>query len=195
MRALILIATLLACGASVAQAQSPGRTNARQGFWVGFGLGGGSAGTNCSLSSCGNDRSTGLSGYARLGGTLSRSLLLGVETNGWRHSEAGVNESIGFGSFVVLWYPSPTGALYLKFGLGGMTYRADDGVDEFTATAPSASIGLGYEVRVGRNVSLVPYVNSLASSSVRLRFDGVPISTGEDISINLFQFGLGVTWH
>jgi hypothetical protein len=193
MRTVMLIATLLACLSSSTQAQSSRRANARQGFWVGFGLGSGSAGTNC--PSCNTVRSSGLSGYARLGGTLSRSILLGVETNGWAHSEAGVDESIGFGSVVVLWYPSPTGALYLQVGLGGMSYRADDGVDQLTATAPSASIGVGYEMRVGRNMSLVPYVNSLASSPVRLHFDGVPVSTSEDISINLFQFGLGITWH
>lgn len=193
MRGVLLIATLLACLSSSTQAQSSPRANARQGFWVGFGLGSGSAGTNC--TSCSSDRFTGLSGYARLGGTLSRSILLGFETNGWLHSEAGVDETIGFGSFVVLWYPSPTGALFLKVGIGGMSYRADNGVDRLTAAAPSASIGIGYEMRVGRNMSVVPYVNSLASSSVRLQFDGVPISTGEDISINLFQFGLGLTWH
>ena len=194
MRKVILIAALLACGSSLVDAQSHRRTNARQGLWVGFGLGQGSAGTDCS-SSCGSDRIGGLSGYFRIGATLSRSVLLGFESNGWLHSEAGVDETIGFGSVVLLWYPSPTGGLYLKFGVGGMTYRADDGYDEFTATAPSASLGAGYEVRIGRNVSLVPYANYLTTSSVRLHFDGVPISSGEDIRINLFQFGLGVTFH
>jgi hypothetical protein len=193
MRAVILIATLLAGWSSAAHAQSTRRPNTREGFWIGFGLGDGSAGTDC--SSCSNDRFGGLSGYLRLGGTLSRKVLLGGESNVWVHSSGGVDESIGFGSFVVLWYPSATGALYLKFGLGGMTYRADDGVDELTATAPSASIGVGYEIRMGPNVSLVPYANSLASSSVQLHINGVPVTTGEDISINLFQFGLGITWH
>jgi hypothetical protein len=192
MRAVILIATLLACGTNSAQAQSIRRPHARQGFWIGFGLGGGSAELDC--SSCSNHRFAGLSGYVRLGGTLSRSVLLGVESDGWVHSSGGVDEKIGFGSFVVLWYPSPTGALYLKFGLGGMTYR-DDGVDVLTATAPSATVGLGYEVRVGRNLSLVPSVNGLVSSETQPHFDGVPIASGDDFSLNLFQFGLGVTWH
>jgi hypothetical protein len=194
MRTLILIGTLLACGGGFAQAQSGSRANTRQGFWFGFGLGGGSAGTDCTTS-CSSDRFTGASGYFRLGGTLSRSLLVGVESNGWLHSEGGVDESIGFGSVVALWYPSPTGALYVKVGLGGMRYRADDGVDVLTATGPSASLGLGYEMRLGRNMSLVPYLNSLASSSVKLRINGAPVSTNEAISLNLFQFGLGITWH
>jgi hypothetical protein len=205
MRTVILIAAVLACVGSSAQAQSHGRPNARQGFWVSFGLGNGwaetactsTAGTDCSTPSISDDRFTGVSGYVRLGGTVSRSLLLGFETNGWLHSKGGLDESIGFGSLVALWYPSATGALYLKVGLGGMTYRAKNGVDEFTTNAPSASVGVGFEVRVGRNLSLVPYVTALGSSAVaRLHFDGVSIpTTGENTDINLFQLGLGVTWH
>lgn len=192
MRAAILIVTLFVCGSSFVEAQSSRRTNARQGLWIGAGLGGGSAGLDCDY--CSTERVTGLSGYARLGGTLSRHILVGVETNGWLHSEGGVDASLGFASVVALWYPSKTGALYLKVGLGGMRYREDDGVDELTATAPSASLGIGYELRVSRNVSLVPYANSLASSAVRVHLNGVALGTA-DISINLFQFGLGVTFH
>ena len=190
MRAMILVATLLACAGNTVHAQS--KPNDRKGFWIGFGLGGGSAGLDC--STCSDERIGGGSGYLRLGGTLSRHFLLGFETNGWLHSEGGVDESIAFASAVLLWYPSAKGALYVKFGLGGMAYGADDGVDELTATAPSASLGVGYEVRIGRNVSLVPYINSLASSAVDVEINGVAIPT-EDFSMNLFQFGLGITWH
>ena len=58
-----------------------------------------------------------------------RHFLLGVELNAWVNPENDVDESIAFGSVVLLWYPSATGALYLKFGVGGMAYSADDGVD------------------------------------------------------------------
>jgi hypothetical protein len=44
-------------------------------------------------------------------------------------------------------------------------------------------------------MSLVPYLNSLASSAVLMHVNGVPVTTGEDITLNLVQFGLGVTWH
>jgi hypothetical protein len=192
-RAAIVIATLLACGSVHLQAQSTRRPNTREGFWIGFGLGDGSAGLDC--TTCSNDRFGGFSGYFRLGGTLSRSVLLGFESNAWVHSEGGTDESIGFGSIVALWYPSRTGALYLKFGLGGMTYRADDGVDIYTATAPSASLGIGYEVRLGRNFSVLPFLNSLASSAVVLHVNGMTVPVSEDISFSLVQFGVGATWH
>jgi hypothetical protein len=75
-----------------------------------------------------------------------------------------------------------------------MTYTADDGVDQITATAPSISLGLGYEFRVGRNISLVPYFNTLASSSVQVDINGTSLGT-YDISVNVAELGLGLTWH
>ena len=193
MRAAILIASLLACASASLDAQSARRPNTRKGFWVGFGLGDGSAGVDC--TDCPTGRLGGFSGYVRLGGTLSPSILIGFESNAWVHSESGLDQSMGFGSVVALWYPSPTGALYLKGGLGGLTYRADDGFDEYTATAPSVSLGIGYEFRLGRNFSIVPYFNTMVSSAVREHLNGVPVSSGEDIMYSLAQFGVGATWH
>jgi hypothetical protein len=68
-------------------------------------------------------------------------------------------------------------------------------VDVLTATASSASLGLGYEFRVRRNFSIVPYLNTLASAAVTEQLNGQPNPTNDDISITLVQFGLGATWH
>jgi hypothetical protein len=191
MRAFGLLATLLGLAATLeAQGRHP---NTRQGFWVGFGFGSGSVGLDC--TDCASDRTGGPSGYIRAGATLSPKILLGVEGNAWSHSQGSLDESIGYGSAIIMWYPSRSGAFYLKLGLGGMSYRGDDGVDVLTATASSASVGLGYEFRVGRNFSVVPYLNSLASAAVKEQLNGQPNPTNEDISITLVQFGLGATWH
>ena len=75
-----LLTALLATSAFAQQAQT------RQGFWVGGGMGYGSLGLSC--EGCGDiDREGGLSGYAKLGGTLRQNILLGVEMNGWTKSE------------------------------------------------------------------------------------------------------------
>jgi hypothetical protein len=192
---LVLALTVLTAGALSAQKQPDpsANPNPRQGFWIGVGLGAGSAGVDC--TSCDNTRKTGFSGNLRLGGTLSRHLLLGGETNGWVFSESSVDYSMGFGSLVLLWYPSATGAFYLKVGVGGMSYTAKGGGAELTATAASGSFGLGYEFRVRRNMSLNLYLNSLASAPASFKFNGVSAPTGEDIKLNLVQFGLGLTWH
>lgn len=184
----ISLVTLMAAGPLNAQ-----RPNTRQGFWLSLGAGFGSVGTDC--QSCSTDRTNGGAGYLRMGGTLSPILQLGGESNGWFHSAGGVDESLGFASFIANVYPSRTGAFFLKVGIGGMSYRADDGFTVLTATAPSGSLGAGYDIRVGRNFSLTPYINALGTSPVTFKLDGVTVPAGEDIKINLLQVGLGVTWH
>lgn len=189
MRALTLVAGLLLAAASL---DAQARPNTRDKFWISFGFGVGSSGAEC--ANCSEDRTTGFSGYLRMGGTVSPNVLLGGESSGWRHSEAGLDESLGFVNFIAMFYPSRTGAFYLKIGLGGMSYRADDGANELTATAPAGIVGLGYEFRVKRNMSVVPFFNSLATSSVNARLNGQTVPT-DDIQVTLVQLGVGLTWH
>lgn len=182
---------LLAMVPSLVFAQA--RANTRQGLWVGVGLGLGSSGADC--SDCTDERTSGGSGYFRIGGTLSPSFLVGVESNGWVHSESGVSESIGVGSVVAYWYPSRRGAFYLKIGFGALAYRADDGMDELTSTGAAAQLGLGYEVRLAKNMSVAAFLNSIATSNSTLKFNGTAIPGGGDINVNLVQAGIGLTWH
>jgi hypothetical protein len=188
-----LVVVLLACTISSSHAQSTRRPNTRHGLWAGVGLGAGSAEMDC--SSCSNFRFTGLSGYIRAGVTLTRFLLVGVETDGWVRSSSDVDDRVGFASLVLVWYPIPSGALYVKAGYGGMQYHSDESGDVLTAKARSVSLGLGYEVRVRRDISLVPFVNGLVTSSVQQYRNEVPVGFGNDFSLTLVQFGLGVTWH
>jgi hypothetical protein len=152
----VVLAFSVTCTGTLA---AQGLPNTRQGFWIGFGVGPGSVGADCRY--CTTERTTGPSGYLRLGGTVSQNILIGGETNGWAHNEGGLNESMGFASAVLYWYPSRTGALYLKIGLGGMSYREDDGVDETTATAGAGCVGVGYEFRVRPNMSITLFLNSM----------------------------------
>src|SRR5712692_3835878 len=123
MRVLSVIAALAMCTAPL-QAQGYNH-NPRHGFWIGFGLGPGSIGADC--GSCGTDRSDGVAGYIRAGGTLSQHFLLGVEASGWSMSVNGVNQSMGVGTLVLFWYPSRHGGFYFDGGIGGLTYRRDNG--------------------------------------------------------------------
>src|ERR1044071_2210899 len=89
---------------SVATAHSQGRPNTRRGLWFGFGVGTGSSAFDCATY-CTTDRVSAPTGYFRIGGTLSPSILLGGEVNSWINSENGVDESMSFASVVLLWYP------------------------------------------------------------------------------------------
>ena len=182
----VLLAATLAFAPSAAAQNVP----LREGFWIGLGLGAGSLGFGGDVS--GVDRETGLSGYLKLGATVSQHFLLGAETNGWTKSESGVNTRVGSLSAVGYVYPSSTSGFFLKGGLGYLAI-SDNASTQSTASGVAAQLGLGYDVRVGGNFSLTPYANYIASSGAELKIGGTGV--GGDINPNVLQFGLGVTWH
>src|SRR2546426_2206911 len=88
MARVIALGGVLLAVAPAARAQYPQR---REGFWIGFGLGYGSANITC--DSCGSGpRTGGVTAFVKLGGTPSRNLLIGGAINGWAHSSGGGNQ-------------------------------------------------------------------------------------------------------
>ena len=190
----VILLTALALGAAPLAAQDLAATrNTRQGFWIGFGLGAGSAGLDC--NGCDDDRESSVSGNFRLGGTVSSHVLLGGELAGWGKKIAGTDNTLGFGMFTATFYPSARGAFWLKAGIGGMSFMSDDGTDELEAKAGAGLFGLGYDFRVSRNMSVTPYLNAFASGEVTAKVNGAQVPVNGDIKVNLVQFGVGLTWH
>lgn len=185
---LALALTAAAPATIAAQGQHP---QTRQGFGISFGVGTGSAGATC--NDCSSERDNGLSGYLRLGGYLRPNLFLAGETHGWVYSEDGVDSQLGFYTATAQWYPNVATGLYLKGGLGLATYAVTDGTDDLNASAGAVVVGAGYDFRLGPNFSLTPYLNYLRSMEGEIKFND--ISTGLNISANVFQVGLGFTWH
>jgi hypothetical protein len=159
----------------LASAQTP---QTRESLWFSGGLGYGSLGCqDCS------GREGGLSGGLALGGTLSQKLLLGVGTNGWTKSEGGATLTVGTLTALMRFYPSATGGFFLTGGLGLGTVNAEvSGFGSASETGVGALLGLGYDFRVGRNLSLTPFWNGFAMSS-----------TNSDANVG--QLGLSVTVH
>jgi hypothetical protein len=186
---MIAVMMMLTLGGSLA-AQGK-RPNTREGFWWGLGLGWGSASAQC--DECDGEQTSGLAGNIRLGATLSPNILLGIETNGWYRSDDGDDRTLGFASLVILIYPSSEGAFYLKAGAGLATYFQETPLGELTASAAGASLGAGYEFRIGPNVSIAPFLNSLISTEAEFELEGVSADT--DIQFTLFQLGIAVVWH
>lgn len=174
-----VIVTALTCLAllplATAEAQHP---QTRRGFWFNGGLGYGSLGCqDCS------GREGALSGQLSLGGTLSDHLYLGVGTNGWTKSESGVTLTVGTLTALVRVYPSATGGFFLTGGLGLGTVDLDiSGFGSGSETGVGALVGLGYDIRVGANVSLTPFWNGFAINH----------DLGD---ANVGQLGLSVTLH
>ena len=169
LRATGLSALLMVVLASTAFAQ---QAQTRQGFWIGGGLGYGSLGCD------GCDRLGAPSGYLKLGGTLSKNLLLGMETNGWSRSELGTRLSMGNISGAVYWYPMTTNGLFVKAGAGYSLINDNLG----NSLGFGMLGGVGYDVRVSPQLSVTPVANWFSGN-----FEGGPI--------NVLQLGLGVTSH
>lgn len=182
----IIIAALTA---SIVGAQEAPR---RKGFWIGFGLGPG-----VNLSQGLDDKSLwGGNGYVRLGGTTRPNLLLGGEAIGWTVDYRDVTLSRGNVHFVTVWYPNVSSGFYLKGGVGGASIaRAKTSGNTETRTTKGgfgAGLGTGYEIRIGRNLYLVPSADLL----IQLFEKETDQVLGEIPGSNtLLLFNLGLTWH
>ena len=150
----------------------------RDGFWFNVGLGYGSLGCD----GCGG-REGGLSGGLQLGGTISQKVLLGGATTGWTRSEGGVTLTVGTLLALLRFYPSARGGFFLEGGLGlGTIHVSVDGFGSESETGAGALLGLGYDIRVGENVSLTPAWLGFAART-----------TNSDANVG--QLSLGVTLH
>lgn len=185
------LATLLALGATALWAQHP---QVRDGFWIGFGLGYGPFDASCSGCPSMNSESS-FTGHLRLGGTLKPNVLLGGDIVAWTKSANGLDEVGGNTTATVYYYPMVRSGLFLKGGVGIALYdlspnNSGSGVD---GTGVGFTIGAGYDLRVGRNISLTPVGNFLFGSVGDIQQNGATLLTGWKQTI--LEFGLDVTFH
>ena len=150
----------------------------RSGFWFNAGFGYGSLG----CETCLGERSSGGSGGISMGATVSDRVLLGGGTTGWYRSEDGVWISADTFDFRIRFYPVRTSGFFLNGGIGLGSVSIGSGSTAISETGVGAMLGLGWDVRISRNVSLTPFWN------------GSGIST-DTANVNFGQIGLGITVH
>jgi len=158
-------------------ASAQGYAQERSGFWGSGGLGYGSLGLDGF-----SGREAGLSGNLSLGGTISPRFLLGGGTTGWTKEVDGIRFSFSTLLLLTRFYPNQDGGFFLTAGLGAGSVSASEGSTSVSESGGGALLGLGYDVRVGPRWSLSPYVNAIGFD-----IDGD--------AADVFQFGLGVTFH
>ena len=153
-------------------AQGP-RPQAREGFWFSAGLGYGTLGCQDCFG-----REDGLSGGLSFGSVVNDRLLFGVGTTGFAKTVLGETFSVGTLDARVRFYPVRTSGFFLNggIGLGSVSYAGDA---EFGV---GVMLGLGWDIRVGRNVSLTPFWNGFAMSN-------------SNVDANVGQIGIGFTIH
>jgi hypothetical protein len=184
-----LVAVLALLCAANAAAQRP---QTRRGFWIAFGFGYGSADITC--DACPEtDREGSATGHLRLGGTLSPKLLLGGDVTGWAKEENGATLGLGTVSFIAQYYPKEQGGLFLKGGAGFSSATIEVAGEQAGASSWGLSAGVGYDIRVGRNISLTPIADFLIAGKGDLQVNGQTALEG--LGWNVFTLGLGVTFH
>jgi hypothetical protein len=185
-RMFALTLAIVAAGAQPAMGQEGLKPRSlHDGFWVGFGLGGGS-----NLSDAARGARFGFGGDVMLGGTLSERFLLGGEIIGWGRKIGGSTLTQSNAMAVALLYPSGMG-LFLKGGIGfaGWTQGATVGNTTTSTTAGGFGLGagVGYDLQVGSNLFLTPAVDFL--------YQAVESNVFQNSSASLLMFTLGLTWH
>ena len=156
------------------RATSPEALPLRRGFWFNAGFGLGSLGCqDCAA------RTDGLSGGLSLGGTLGRRVLLGIGTSGWSKDVDGELLTVGTLDARVRVYPASRAGFFVTggLGLGTLSYGDDD-----AELGLGLILGVGWDIRVGRNVSLTPFWNGFAMAN-------------DFVDANVGQIGIGVTIH
>ena len=191
-----IVARVIALGgvlltvAPAARAQYPQR---REGFWIGFGLGYGSANISCDNCSSGA-RTGGVTAFLKLGGTPSRNVLIGGAINGWSHASGGATETMANVTGSVYFYPVAASGLFLTGGLGFSDYHVDTS-PAVSGTGWGFTAGVGYDIRVGRNVSLTPVADFVYGGVGDLSVSGGGGTFATGWKQNVVDFGLGVTFH
>lgn len=170
----LLVAVALLIPAAAA-AQHP---QTRQGFWFNGGVGYGSAGCD------GCDGREGAPTISlTFGGTISPKFLLGASLDGWSKESGGTTITIGTLLARMRFYPSAGGGFFLTAGLGMGTVTAEiSGLGSDSETGTGVLIGLGYDIRVGRNLSITPFWQGFATHTSNTDF-------------NVGQIGVGITTH
>jgi hypothetical protein len=153
------------------------QSQARDGFWFSAGLGYGSLGCeNC------DGREGGLSGGLSLGTTVSSKLLIGVGTTAWTKEEEGARLTAGTLTAMARFYPAASSGFFVVGGLGLGSVEASFGGISARENGGAAVLGMGYDIRVGSNMSITPFWNGAGISA-------------SDINTNYGQIGLGLTIH
>jgi hypothetical protein len=123
----------------------------------------------------------GQSGNLAVGWALNPRWLMAVGTSDWRTAFDRATLTLGTLDLRVQFYPEVNGGFFLTGGLGlGYFWLSDSGTG--ADIGRSFLIGLGYDARIGENVSITTFVNRAAIHT-------------PDPSGSVGQIGVGVTFH
>lgn len=157
--------------------------NARQGWLIGLGGGGGTSGI--SVPGASSDRETGFGGSFRVGYAFNPQLSLELNSNAWTKEQSGTRVTFAASGPALNYYPGQQGFV-LRAGVGVGSGEASVQAGSATITTSETGLGvlggLGYEFRVARRFALGPQINA---SWIDL----------DSFNANWVNFELGFHWY
>lgn len=152
----------------------------RDGWLIGFGVGGGSAGISDA-----SDRQGGVTGSFRAGYAFQPQLSLELNSGFWTKSEGGATTTFDVSGAALDFYPGE-GGLVLRGGLGFGSADVSLDVGNQTLSASETGfgflVGAGYEFRVLRSFAIGPEVE-------------YGWTTLSSFDTNFVNANLGLTWY
>ena len=190
----VLAIWLVACTTLPAQ-----RPQVRKGFWANLGFGLDNVAWQC--DGCPKRSQGSRSLVLRVGWTLNKKALLGVELNGSVIGQTPSFDSLDqqvrarVATIAASWYPSAAGGLFLKAGVGrSWWYNREQGTSTNAESAASAIlVGAGYDLRVGRMISITPMLTLWGSLKADLKDGSTTDATNFRNTVAAFQ--VGATFH
>jgi len=181
-RVAIAVATLLVSVTFASAALAAMHPNTRDGWFIGLGVGGGSAGLTGNGAS--SDREMGSAGSLRAGYMLNPKWAIGFESNIWFKTIDGVEWTFGTYAFGVSVFPAEGLVLRAAVGAGDAEAAFSQGSSTVTATENGFGLtaGAAYEFRIARTFALGPQVDY---SLVNL----------DSFDVNYVNFGVQVNWY
>jgi hypothetical protein len=177
------LGVLLALVASPLEAQEEER---HRGFWVSVGFGAGVS----SADVVANQSRWGGAGYLRAGGVPDGHVVLGTELIGWVTGQNDVYTSRGAVTLFVQYYPSTTGGLFFKGGLGSagasVTTNLNPGKFVTSTDGFGMTLGSGYEFRLSGVASFTANVDWVLQV--------LDDQAGGSVSSSLLLFTVGLTF-
>jgi hypothetical protein len=158
----------------------------RDGFFIGFGFGGGGGEVT------GNAEASGEMGWLTLGGTLSPKVRLAADFNSL--TVDGGSETVGTSTVSVLYYPSARGNFFLKGGVGASVVNLHVSGPDGSGIGAGTVLGAGYDIRVGRKISITPQFTVFGGRTGDIEDDdGNPIAN--DVEFGMATLSIGVVFH
>ena len=205
--ALVLVAIALLCPRPALTQQAPPPERHRRGLWGEFGGGPGYVRIAC--SGCTDVvGATGGTSYFRMGGVISRNVLIGFEVFsllddafGFTPQDSGATAETGTAAIIILWYPGRHG-LYFKGGVGAAFGQFSIPVDSAsggggavvadtsTGGGMGLTFGIGWDIAISRKFAFTGNAASFVTALGDVVTNGRRV---DDMIASMYQVSIGFT--